>query len=119
MEEETKPEPDEGPSKMLLGLLPGIERNEEPEAKEDANVKTAVLIPVVQGYPLPDEEDELIVLESLNHNTNNDVVESVEEEDEEFVWSVRATLGELFKAFPQFGKGKKALKVVGDELIFI
>ncbi len=105
--------------KSELGAPP--EPIEEPEAKVELKPEPEPIhIPVVQGYPLPDDEEELAVQESLNHlslTTENEVVE--EEEEDFFEWSLSTTLGEIAQAFPDFGKGKKALKIVGDELIFI
>jgi hypothetical protein len=96
------------------------EPKEEPEAKEELKPEPEpVHIPVVQGYPLPDDEEELAVMESLNHLNLITENEVVDEEEEFFEWSLQTTIQELFTAFPEFGKGKKALKIMGDELIFI
>jgi hypothetical protein len=118
IDEEQAPAPEVVSLKMDLELPP--EPKEEPEAKKELKPEPEpVHIPVVQGYPLPDDEEELAVMESLNHlhlTTENEVVD---EEEDVFMWSLDTTLREIARAFPDFGKGKTALKMSGDELIFI
>jgi hypothetical protein len=68
---------------------------------------------------MPDHEEELVVQASLNQLHLTTENEFVEEEEDFFEWSENTTLKELFGQFPDFKKGKKALKIDGDELILV
>ena len=120
MDEEPEPNPEVASLKMVLDLP--LEAKEELKPEPEP-----VHIPVVQGYPIPDDEEELAVMESINHlhlTTENEVVEEEEvkewvEEKRPFEYDEYLRLKELYYFFPDFKKGLKALKRVGDRFIEI
>ena len=115
MEEEQVPVPEVAMLKMVLELPPEAKAELKPEPEP-------VYIPVVQGYPLPDDEEELAVMDSLNHlhlTTENEVVD--EEEAEEWVeklvekrpfeYDEYLRLKELYYFFPDLKRAWKPWSV--------
>ncbi len=93
---------------------PLVEKKVEPIPEpEPAKVDVEpVIIPLVQGFPMPDEEEEAVVQLSLQVPITQDA-----KEDEEpcFEWNDGTTMG---KNFPAFEQGRIALKIVDEEFVF-
>ena len=98
---DTIPDPDVDPEPLkemepFVELAPAL----DPEpVKVDV---VPVLVPLVQGFPMPDENEEAVVQLSLQGPTTQDA----KEEDEEpcFDWTDETTIGELLKQFPSFAQ---------------